>query len=100
MHVADPPRINTHPRNLKNALRGKPAKFIVHVTGTEPLSYQWLHWKLAGEWQPCRAEWCDGATLTIPSVQKSNEGWYHCVISNYAGTVASKPARLSVGKTT
>ena len=80
--------------------------FTAEATGTEPLNYQWLHWKLAGEgggsgeWQPCPAEWCDGATLTIPSVQKSNEGWYHCVISNYAGAVISKPARLSVGKTT
>ena len=104
MHVADPPRINTHPRNLKNAVRGKPAKFIVQVTGTEPLSYQWLHWKLTGEgggcgeWQPCLAEWCDGATLTIPSVQKSNEGSYHCAVSNYAGTQTSNLAKLSVGK--
>ena len=102
VHVADPPRINTHPRNLKNAVRGKPAKFIVQVTGTEPLRYQWLHWKLAGEggesgeWQPCHAEWCDGATLTIPSVQKSNEGSYCCVISNCAGSQASEPAKLEV----
>ena len=96
VHVADPPRINTHPRNLMNAVRGKSAKFIVQVTGTEPLSYQWLHWKLAGEWQPCRAEWCDGATLTIPSVQKSNEGSYRCVISNCAGSQTSEPAKLEV----
>ena len=96
VHVADPPRIKTHPRNLKNAVQGKSAKFIVQVTGTEPLSYQWLHWKLAGEWQPCRAEWCDGATLTIPSVQKSNEGSYCCVISNCAGSQASEPAKLEV----
>ena len=105
MHVADPPRINTHPRNLKNAVRGKPAKFIVQITGTEPLSYQWLHWKPAEEeeeedgseeWQPCPAEWCDGATLTIPNVQKSNEGSYRCVISNCAGSQASEPAKLEV----
>ena len=78
--------------------------FTAEATGTEPLSYQWLHWKLAeveggsGEWQPCPAEWCDGATLTIPSVQKSNEGHYCCVISNCAGDQASEPAYLSVGK--
>ena len=78
--------------------------FTTEATGTEPLRYQWLHWKPARkgggseEWQPCPAEWCDGATLTIPSVQKSNEGSYHCVISNCAGSQASEPAYLSVGK--
>ena len=67
------------------------------------MHYQW-EWKPAGEergsegWLSCTAEWSDGATLTIPSVQKSNEGWYHCVISNCAGTVISKPVQLSVGK--
>ena len=104
VRVADPPRINIHPRNLKNAVRGKPAEFIVQATGTKPLSYQWLHWKLVGEeggsgdWQSCPAEWCDGATLTIPNVQKSNEGSYCCVISNCAGRQASNPVNLSVGK--
>ena len=43
-------------------------------------------------------EWCDGATLTIPTVQKSSEGSYHCVISNCAGTSTSNPAKLSIGK--
>ena len=102
MRVVEPLRINTHPRELKDAVLGKPAKFTVQATGTEPLSYQWLHWKLAregggnGEWQPCPAEWSDGATLTIPSVQKSNEGHYCCVISNCAGSQASEPAKLEV----
>ena len=62
------------------------------------MKYHW-QWKLAeeeGEWQPCDAEWCDGATLTIPSVQKSNEGSYRCVISNCAGNETSKQAKLKV----
>ena len=76
--------------------------FTLQATGTEPLSYHW-QWKPAEEggsegWQTCRAEWSDGATLTIPSVQKSNEGNYRCVISNYAGTQTSNPAKLSIGK--
>ena len=102
MHAADPPRINTHPRQLKDAVQGKPAEFIIQATGTEPLIYQWQHLKLAGEgggsgeWQPCPAEWCDGATLTIPSVQNSNEGSYCCVISNCASSLASEPAKLEV----
>ena len=104
MHVADPPRITSHPQELKDAVPGKPVKFSVLATGTQPLSYQWWHWKLtgegsgSGEWQQCPAEWCSGATLTIPSVQKSNEGLYCCVISNCAGNQASNPAGLSVGK--
>ena len=98
LHAADPPRITTHPQDLKDAIQGKPAKFIIQATGTEPVNYHWK-WKPAteeGEWQPCHAEWCNGATLTIPSVQKSNEGSYCCLISNCAGNETSKPAKLKV----
>ena len=62
------------------------------------MNYYW-EWKPAvgsEEWQPCPAEWWDGATLTIPSVQKSNEGNYHCVISNCTGSDTSNPAKLEV----
>ena len=98
LHVADPPSITTHPQDLKNAIRGKTVKFAIQATGTEPMKYHW-QWKPAeeeGEWQPCRTEWCDGATLTIPSVQKSNEGSYRCVISNCAGNETSKQTKLKV----
>ena len=74
--------------------------FTVEATGTDILSYHW-QWKPAGrkgEWQPCDADWCDGATLTIPTVQKSNEGRYRCIISNCDGTLTSNLAQLSVGK--
>ena len=102
IHVAEPPRITTHPQELKNTVPGNLAKFTIQAIGTEPLSYHW-QWKLAAEdgseeWQPCDPEWSDGATLTIPSVQKSNEGSYRCVIRNCVGTMVSKPAQLSVGK--
>ena len=76
--------------------------FTVQATGTDPLNYHW-QWKPAEEdgseeWQPCDPEWSDGPTLTIPSVQKTNEGSYHCVVSNCADTLISKPAELIVGK--
>ena len=73
------------------------------------LNYQW-QWKPAAkkgwmwwwggseEWQPCDAEWSDGGTLTIPKVQKSNEGSYRCIITNCGGSQTSKAASLSVGK--
>ena len=102
--AADPPRVTSHPHDLKNVVPGNTVTFTAEATGTEPLSYHWWHCKLAGEgggsreWQPCRAEWCNGATLTIPSVQKSDEGHYCCLISNCAGSQSSEPAYLSVGK--
>ena len=77
--------------------------FTAEATGTEPLNYQW-EWKPAmdgDEWQSCDVEKFLGAgnsTLTIPSVQKSNEGSYRCVVSNCAGKETSNPAELSVGK--
>ena len=101
MHVADPLKIVTHPQNLKDLVQGKPAKFIVQVTGIEPLSYQWewkpkKKWDWSGRWQLCPAEWCNGATLTILSVHKSNQGRYRCVISNCAGSQTSEQAELEV----
>ena len=50
------------------------------------------------EWQLCDMESSDGTTLTIPSVQKLNEGSYQCVISNCAGSQTSKAAKLSIGR--
>ena len=104
--TADPPRITTHPQELKDVVPGKPATFSVEATGTEPLTYKW-EWNPAGErhgteeWQLCDLESFpggDSSTVTIPSVQKSNEGSYRCVVSNCAGSQISKLAQLSVGK--
>ena len=95
VHVAVPPRITSQ---LKSAIQGKFVKFTVEATGTTPLNYQW-QWKPAEEgWQPCDAEWCNGATLTIPNTKKSNEGSYRCVVSNYVGNQTSIPAELCVSK--
>ena len=99
----EPPMVTNQPKSLSKVCPGTAVVFAVQATGTEPLSYLW-QWKPAEEeggseeWQPCPAEWSEGATLTIPSVQKSNEGSYCCVISNYAGTQTSNSAKLSVGK--
>jgi len=77
--------------------------FTAEATGTEPLKYQWewkpkKKWGRSGKWHPCHTEWCDGATLTIPKVEKSNTGSYRCVISNEVGSQTSNPANLSIGK--
>ena len=97
-HLAKPPRITLQPQELKDAVPGKTVTFTVQATGTEPLSYQW---KLQQCATLCDVESFPGAnssTLTIASVQKSNEGSYHCTVSNWAGSVTSECATLSVGK--
>ena len=102
-YLGEPPKVTIQPKSLKKVVPGTTVSFTLQATGTEPLSFHW-QWKPAGEedgskeWQPCPAEWSDGATLTIPSVQKSNEGSYLCDISNYAGSRVSNPVNLSVGK--
>ena len=84
-------------------IQGESAKFTIQASGTEPLNYHW-QWKPADEgnrsekWQPYPSNWSDGATLTIPKVEKSNEGSYRCVVSNLAGEQTSNPAKLGVGK--
>ena len=101
--TADPPQVTIHPKGVKDAVPHQPVTFTVHVTGTEPLNYQW-RWKPAGdeggseEWQLCDMGCSDGTTLTIPSVQKLNEGSYQCVISNCAGSQISAAVELSIGK--
>ena len=103
--VAEAPRITTHPQDLKDVIPGKPVMFTAEATGTGPLNYQW-EWKPPiddGEWQPCGVEkfpGADSSTIVISSVQKSNEGSYHCVVSNCAGSQTSNPAKLSVGECT
>ena len=100
LHTADPPRITTHLKELKDALLGEPVTFTIHATGTEP-SYEW-QWKPAREdseeWQLCPTEWSHGTILKIPRVQKSDEGSYQCVVSNRAGSQISKAAKLCIGK--
>ena len=100
--IDEPPKINSHPESLEEVSPGKAVAFTVQATGTEPLKYLW-HWKPieAGdgskEWQALDVEGSDSpGTLTIPNVQKSNEGHYRCVISNYAGSKTSELAKLEV----
>ena len=102
-HVVEPPKIITHPQELKDVVEGESAKFSIQASGTEPLNYHW-QWKPAEKgsgnkrWQPCPASWSDGATLTIPKVEKSNDGSYRCVVRNLAGEQTSNSANLGVGK--
>ena len=102
-HLAKLPRITLQTQELKDAVPGKPVTFTVKATGMEPLNYQWQQ-NVGGEreaWQSCDVERLPGAnssTLTIPSLQKSDEGSYRCVISNSAGSQISEPVHLRIGK--
>ena len=94
LHVAEPPKVTAHPKDLVNTVSGQQVLFTVQATGTKPLNYQWQYnpdmegW--SEEWEPCSGS--NTATLTIPSVQ--NEGSYRCVVSNCAGSRTSKAAKL------
>ena len=82
---------------MKGAIPGKPVAFTIKATGTEPLNYQWEH-KTGDGNDVERIPGAKGSTLTIPDVQKSNEGSYHCTVSNCAGSATSECATLTVGK--
>ena len=102
-HAAEPPKITSHPPEQKCAVPGKPVAFSIQAAGTELLKYQWQHkiGEESGEWQSCDVESFPGtnsSTLTIPSVQKSNEGSYRCTVSNCAGSETTDCATLTVGE--
>ena len=83
-----------------DAVPGKLVVLSIQTTGTEPLSYLWECKTESGNtgWQSCNVEVANSSTLTIPSVQKSNEGSYHCTVSNCAGSETSECAILTVGE--
>ena len=99
--IDEPPKITIHPNSVTDASLGKPVTFTIKAIGTDPLIYQWM-WQPTKEggsedWQPCSdMEGSDTTTLTIPNVQMSNEGSYHCIVSNHADKQTSKPAQLEV----
>jgi len=101
--TADPPRIITHPQGLKDVFPGQLVAFTIQAEGTEPLKYQWQQKPRSGSegWQDCdmgRFPGSNNFTLTIPSVQKSNEGSYRCTVSNCADSESSDSATLTLGE--
>ena len=99
----EPPRVTDNPKSLKDAVLYEPVAFSIEATGTEPLNYQWEHKTRdgSGEWQSCDVKSfprANSSTFTIASVQKSNEGSYHCIVSNLAGSEISECATLTLGE--
>lgn len=103
--TANLPRVTTHPQGLTDVVPGRPVTFTIRAEGIEPLNYQWQHRQKGGNegWKVCDGECFKGADsskLTIPSVQKSNEGSYHCTVSNCADihVQTSDSASLTLGE--
>jgi alpha-tubulin suppressor-like RCC1 family protein len=83
-----PVTITTQPANI-SVNPSATATFSVAATGTAPLAYQWKKdgVDIAGG---------TAATLSVPSVQLSDEGAYSVVVSNVVGPVTSAAANLAL----
>jgi hypothetical protein len=83
------PAITAQPQD-RFVTAGNSASFSVSATGDPPLSYQWFL---------NQTNAIPGATstnLTVTSVQPTNVGTYHVVVSNGFGLVASRLAALQI----
>ena len=106
--IAEPPRIVSHPKELRDVSPGKSVTFTIEATGTKPLSYQW-QWRPAGRGRR-RKDWqnlfydgslfqeLEGGGLELTRVMACNAGYYRCIVSNCAGSETSQSASLTVGK--
>lgn len=83
-----PPSITLQPTN-QTVTAGSNVLFLVGVTGSAPLGFQW---RFNGDDLPSRIS----STLTLLNVQAANAGAYTVVVTNAGGSVTSAPAVLVV----
>ena len=83
-----PPGIATQPVGL-TVEKGRSAVFTVEVTGTAPFTYQWQH-------DGVNINGATGETLTLDSVEASDDGDYAVIVKSTYGAVASEAASLNV----
>jgi hypothetical protein len=83
-----PSSINLQPQN-QAVVQGQTASFSVGASGTAPLSYQW---NLNGT----NVSGATNATLALTHVQATQAGSYTLVVTNFAGSVTSAVASLTV----
>jgi len=81
------PQITQHPLSGEKCT-GNSVSFNVEATGASPLHYQWYFEN--------NTVGTDSPTLTIPSVNQSNEGVYYCIVTNLSGSATSNDAILLV----
>ncbi len=82
------PVITSQPQN-KTVLQGNAATFSVTVTGSTPLSFQWMK-------NGINISNSNSSTYTIASTSSSDAGTYSVIISNSSGSVTSNSATLTV----
>ncbi len=83
-----PPAITMPPQG-QTVLTGQTATFSVAATGTPPLNYQWLF----------NGTNISGATtnpFSLANAQSTNGGNYSVIVSNFAGSVTSAAAALTL----
>ncbi len=87
--LAVPPGITQPPTNQTAYVNGA-AAFSVTATGSLPLNYQWYFNTNAA------LPNATNATQVLTGLSLTNAGTYSVVISNYAGSLTSTPAMLTV----
>jgi hypothetical protein len=87
---SNPPTFTKQPPTNTVVAYGHTLTIPALVSGTAPLSYQWL---LNGTNLPGQA----GTTLQISNVTFSAQGTYTLVVTNTAGNVTSQPTEVTVG---
>lgn len=88
--VVAPPVIITEPLSQSVPL-GSPATLSVGVTGTPPISYQWL-------FEDNVLPGATNSTLIFNSIQSSNAGAYAVLVTNVYGSAQSSSAVVTVNK--
>ncbi|MBI4657808.1 MAG: immunoglobulin domain-containing protein, partial [Verrucomicrobia bacterium] len=89
-----PPAITSQPQDLTGA-EGGSAAFSVLASGSPPLQHQWRRndTNLVNQGNVSGAT---SATLTLANVQLSDDALYSVVVTNLAGRVESREAKLTV----
>ena len=93
----DPPQIAEQPANRLEVDPGTPVTFnVTATTGAGSLTYQWQQNDTNIDPSTSGVSGATTNTLTIASVQESDEGMYRCVVTNDAGSTTSNAAQLTV----
>jgi hypothetical protein len=88
LSVLTPPSIHTQPVNQTASLFAD-ATFSVLGGGSGPLSYQW-------RFNDVDLPGMTNTTLSVTNVQRSDAGKYSLVLTNFAGSVTSQVATLTI----
>ena len=74
---------------------GRTVTFNALARGIGSLTYQW--WKIGSDRLPDKVSGNDTLSLTIPNIEKSDEGDYYCIVTNiWNRSVESNNVTLNV----